>query len=171
MPLILPYNGVFPKIHPSVYIADNATIIGDVTIGQNSSIWFNSIIRGDVQKIEIGNNTNIQDGTIIHVTRVTGPTIIGDNVTIGHKALLHACTAESDSFIGMGSIMLDFSIISSNSMLAAGAVLTPKKQIAQGQIWAGNPAKFFRNMRQEEIQHIQTSADNYVKLGQEYKNA
>lgn len=166
--IIKKYLNHTPKIHETAYIAEGVVIIGDVEIGAFSNIWFGVVIRGDVAPIRIGKNTNVQDGTVIHVNRNDGPTIIGDNVTIGHKALLHACIVEDNSFVGMSSTVLDFAKISTNSMLGAGAVLTPKKTIPKNELWVGSPAKFHRNLSQEEIDYMQISADNYVKLSREY---
>jgi carbonic anhydrase/acetyltransferase-like protein (isoleucine patch superfamily) len=167
--IILPYNGVWPSIDDSAFIAPGAVVAGDVTIGAESNIWFGCVIRGDVQKITIGARTNIQDGSVIHVTRETGPTTIGSGVTIGHLALLHACTVEDDSFFGMRAVAMDFAVIESGGMLAAGAMLTPKKRVPKGEVWAGNPAKHFRSMTPDEIAYIPFSAAHYVRLGQAYK--
>jgi carbonic anhydrase/acetyltransferase-like protein (isoleucine patch superfamily) len=168
-PLILPYKGKMPKIADDVFIAPNATIIGDVEIGSQTNIWFNCVIRGDVNTIRIGEHTNIQDGTIIHVTRKTGPTTIGSGVTIGHLALLHACTIEDLSFIGMQATLMDDVVVESGAMVAAGAVVTPNKVIPSGQIWAGNPAKYLRDLREEETDFLKISENNYVELAGEYK--
>lgn len=166
---IIPYKGIFPKIDKKAFIAPSASIIGDVTIGKGSGIWFNCVIRGDVEPITIGQNTNIQDGTVIHCTRGGGKTIIGDNVTIGHKVLLHACTLQDESFVGMGAILMDGVVVETGGMVAAGSLVTPNKRIKKGEIWAGNPAKFFRNMTQAETDYIMISANNYCKHVDEYK--
>ncbi len=176
---IIKYRGISPKIHPSAFIAQNAIISGDVEIGENSGIWYGCVIRGDVAKVRIGKNTNIQDNSVIHVTRANhlanktdddgGPTIIGDNVTVGHSAIIHACQIHSNSFIGMGAIVMDLAIVEEFSMLAAGAILTPKKVVKKGQLWAGNPAKYFRDLTKEEMDYIKISADNYQQLANEYK--
>ena len=158
-----------PKIAPDAFIAPNAVIIGDVEIGSKTNVWFNCVIRGDVNTIRIGERTNIQDGTIIHVTRKTGPTKIGSGVTIGHMVLLHACTLEDNSFIGMQSTIMDGAIVESGGMVAAGAIVTPGKRIPSGQIWAGNPAKYFRDLKPAEAEFIKTSENNYVMLAEEYK--
>ncbi len=177
---ILPYNKILPKIANSAFLAHTAIVAGDVEIGENSGIWYGCVIRGDVTKITIGKNTNIQDNTIIHGTRAnhaqnkTGdkgaPVFIGNNVTIGHNAIIHACTVRSNSFIGMGSIIMDLAIVEEFGMLAAGAVLTPGKVVKSKQIWAGSPAKYFRDLNQQEIDYIKISADNYAQLAVEYKN-
>jgi len=176
---ILPYRGILPSIDKSAFIAPNAIISGDTVIGENSSIWYGCTIRGDVACIRIGNNTNIQDNSVIHVTRANhvanktgdagGPTIIGNNVTVGHGAIIHACVIEDNSFIGMGSIVMDLSCVEEFGMLAAGAVLTPQKVVKRGQLWVGNPAKYFRDLTEKEIEYIKISANNYAELAAEYK--
>lgn len=178
--MILKYNNKLPKIAKTAFVAPNAVISGDVEIGENSGIWYGCVLRGDVTKITIGKNTNIQDNCVLHGTRPnhaqnkTGehgsPVIIGDNVTIGHGAIIHACRIESNSFIGMGSLIMDLAVVEEYGMLAAGAVLTPGKIIKSGQIWAGNPAKYFRDLTQKEKDYIKISADNYYKLAVEYKD-
>lgn len=167
---LISYNKATPKVSPRCFIANNATIIGNTTIGDKSSIWFGCVIRGDVAKISIGNNTNIQDNTVIHVSRNGGDTIIGNNVTIGHKALLHGCTLHDTCFVGMGSIILDNATIETGGMLAAGSLLTSNKTIKSGELWAGSPAKLFRLLTPSEISYIMTSANNYYALSLEYKN-
>lgn len=173
-PIILPYKGeynekgVSPTISPLAFIAPGAAVVGDVHIGADSGIWFGCAMRGDVNIIRIGERTNVQDGTVIHVTRKTGPTHIGNNVTIGHSALIHACTIEDNSFIGMRATLMDGVVVESGGWVAAGALVTPGKRIPKGEIWAGNPAKFFRKLTQEEIDFIPVSAENYVKHAREY---
>ncbi len=176
---ILTYRGITPIIDSSSFIAKNAIISGDVIIGKNVGIWYGCVIRGDVEKVRIGDNTNIQDNTVIHVTRAghaqnkTGdhgaPAIIGKYVTVGHSALIHACTIEDYAFIGMGAIVMDMAKVESFGMLAAAAVLTPGKIVKSGQIWVGNPAKYFRDLTKEEKDYIGISAENYVELAMEYK--
>jgi carbonic anhydrase/acetyltransferase-like protein (isoleucine patch superfamily) len=176
---ILTYRGIAPTIDPSSFVASTAIISGDTIIGKNVGIWFGCVIRGDVAKIRIGDDTNIQDNTVIHVTRANhaqnktgdsgGPTIIGKGVTIGHSAIIHACVIEDYAFIGMGSIIMDLAKVESFGMLAAGAVLTPGKVVKSGQIWAGNPAKYFRDLTQAEKDYIKISAENYIDLMREYR--
>lgn len=168
-PSILPYKGILPKIAPDAFIAPGAAIIGDVEIGSQVGIWFNCVIRGDVAQIRIGDRTNIQDGTVIHVTRNGHPTIIGKGVTVGHKAMLHACRLEDGCFIGMGAIIMDDAIVETGAMVAAGAVVPPRKIIKSGQIWAGNPAKPLRDLTPEESAFIKKSEENYVKHTIEYR--
>ena len=169
-PIILPYKGIHPTIHPSAFIAPGAVVIGNVTIGPEVGVWFGCVIRGDVQSISIGARTNIQDGTVIHVTRGDGPTSIGAGITIGHRALLHACTLEDGCFIGMGATILDRATVQTGGMLAAGAVLAPGKTVPYGELWAGNPAKLMRPMRQQEIDFIPISEENYVRHVHEYRD-
>lgn len=176
---ILPYRGKLPTVDSSAFVASTAILSGDVKIGKNSGIWYGCVIRGDVTKIVIGENTNIQDNTVLHGTRPnhaqnkTGaegaPVMVGNNVTIGHNAIIHACTIKDNAFIGMGSIIMDLAVVEEYGMLAAGAVLTPGKVVKSGQIWAGNPAKYFRDMTEQEKNYIQISADNYAELAREYK--
>ncbi len=173
-PLIIPYrgeyapHGISPRISEKAFIAPGASIIGDVEIGEDSGIWFGCVVRGDVNYIRIGIRTNIQDGTVIHVTRKTGPTVIGSNITIGHSALLHACTLEDGCFIGMRATLMDGVIVESGAQVAAGALVTPNKRIPKGQLWAGSPAKYFRDLTEEEQRFIPVSAENYVKHAREY---
>jgi carbonic anhydrase/acetyltransferase-like protein (isoleucine patch superfamily) len=180
-PIILPYRGILPKIDPKAYVAPGAVVIGDVEIGADSSIWFGCVLRGDVNKIRIGKRTNIQDGTVIHVasplqpvsstskTPTDGyPTLIGDNVTVGHMTLLHACVIESDAFVGMKSAVMDGAKIESWGMLAAGALLTPGKVVASGQLWAGSPAKFWRDLTDADRAQFDLRAQQYAELGAEY---
>ena len=166
--LILPYKGKTPRIHPSVFIADGAVVIGDVEIGADSAIWFNCVVRGDVNEIRIGERTNVQDGTIIHVTRNGHGSYLGNGITIGHTSIIHACTLHDNSFVGMGTTLLDGSVVESNAMLAAGAVLTPGKRIPSGELWAGNPAKKLRDLRPEDLAFFPVSAQGYVELAKDY---
>lgn len=180
MPAIIkPFRGMTPKIHESAFIADGAVIIGDVEIGPESSVWYGCVIRADVNRIRIGARTNIQDGTVIHCNqdregdyRETGggmPTHIGDDITIGHMALLHACTLEDGCFIGMRSVVMDEAVVESGAMVAAGAVVTPRKRVAQGQLWTGSPASHARDLKEGELAFFSKSAGGYVDLGQQHK--
>lgn len=167
--LILPYKNIFPKIDKSAFIAPSASIIGDVEIGEGTNIWYGCVLRGDVHEIRIGKNTNIQDGTIVHVTTDVSGTYIGDSVTVGHNAILHACTVHDFGFVGMGACVMDNAVIESNAMLAACGLLTPNKRIPSGQLWAGSPAKYMRDLTEDELAYIKWSAPHYVELGQEHK--
>tara|TARA_B100001013_G_C24618587_1_gene446231 strand:+ start:1508 stop:2032 length:525 start_codon:yes stop_codon:yes gene_type:complete len=165
---IFQYKKIKPKIDKNVFIAPNAIVIGDVTIGSKTSIWFNVVIRGDVEKIKIGKNTNIQDLTMIHCTTKGFGTNIGSNVTIGHNCVIHDCKIEDNSLIGMSSTVLDGAVIEKNAMIAAGSLVTQKKIVRSGEIWSGKPAKFMRKLSYKEINFFKTSADNYYKISQEY---
>lgn len=167
-PVVIPYKNVHPTIPASAFIAQTASIIGDVEIGEDSNIWFGVTIRGDVHEIRIGARTNIQDGSVIHVTSNFQGTYIGDDVTVGHMALLHACRVGNLCLVGMGSIMLDGSAMEDGSMLAAGSLLTPGKVVPSGQLWAGRPAKFMRDLTPEKIAFLRHSAKHYVELSKAY---
>ena len=162
---------VAPVLDPSAYIAQGTKLIGDVTVGAQTSIWFNCVLRGDVQKIVIGGRTNIQDGTIIHGTTNGLPAIIGDDVTVGHGAILHACTIEDRGFVGFGARVLDGAVVCSSGMLAAGAVLSPRKIVGSGELWAGNPARLLRVLTDQDREAMATSAARYVALTDRYKAA
>lgn len=164
MALIKPVQNKTPQIETDCYLAENATIIGDVTIGKQCSVWFNAVIRGDVHYIKIGNKVNIQDGAVIHATYQKSPTNIGNNVSIGHNAIVHGCTIHDNVLIGMGSIVMDDCVIESNSIIAAGAVVTKNTRVESGSIYAGIPAKKVKDISQELISgEIDRIANNYVK--------
>lgn len=160
-----------PQIDPTCFIAANAVVVGDVRIGAYSSVWFGCVLRGDVQAIRVGAGSNIQDGSVIHVTSGGQGTHIGDRVTIGHMALLHACTLEDEAFVGMRAVVMDNARIARHAMLGAGALLTPGKQVASHQLWLGSPANYARNLTADEIAEITNRAEHYVVLGREYKIA
>ena len=147
--LFVPFRGVMPTVAKDAFVAPNAAIIGNVTIGAGASIWFNCVLRGDVEPITVGENTNLQDGTIVHVTENEFKTNIGANVVVGHRVILHGCTVEDWSFIAIDAVLLDGSYVESGAMLAAGALLTPGKRVPSGEIWAGRPAKFWRKVTPE----------------------
>lgn len=167
-PVIMNYFDKSPDIHPEAFIAPGSAIIGEVTIGRLSSIWFNSVLRGDIEPIEIGSCTNIQDGTVIHVRRPGYPTIIGDRVTVGHKAMLHACTIHDEGFVGMNATVLDYVTIETHGLVAAGAVVPPGKTVKTGELWAGVPAKRLRFLSDKDIEQIKASAEHYRVHTEEY---
>ena len=170
MPIIKPVNGKAPQIPGDCYIAENATIVGEVSMGNECSIWFNAVIRGDVHFIKMGNKVNIQDGAVIHATYQKSPTIIGNNVSIGHNAIVHGCTIHDNVVIGMGSIVMDDCVIESNSIIAAGAVVTKNTIVKSGSIYAGVPAKKVKDISKELINgEINRIADNYVKYSSWFK--
>lgn len=170
-PIILPFQGHTPKIHPSAYIAPGASIIGAVEIDEQASIWFGCVLRGDDNYIKIGARTSVQDGAVIHVTKDTSPTEVGNDVVIGHGARLHGCIVHDKSLIGIGAIMLDGAVVESDAMVAAGAMVAPNKRIPAGQIWAGNPAKFLREMRTTDRDFMIWDREHYVKLTDYYRSA
>jgi gamma-carbonic anhydrase len=168
-PLILPYGGILPQINPSAFIAPNVTIIGDVEIGAESSVWPGCVLRADIGPIRIGTRTNIQDGTVIHVTAGGQGTHIGDDVTIGHMALLHECVVESRAFVGMRATMMDGSKVESHGMLAAGALLTPGKTVPSNQLWAGSPAKYLRGLTERDHAEFTSRVQEYVEVMKSYR--
>lgn len=175
-PSIIALDGKVPRIDPSAFVAPGCRIIGDVEIGDESSIWYNCVLRGDVNRIRIGARTNIQDGTVIHVDSPRGgddglPTIIGDDVLIGHMVMLHGSMLHDRAFVGLGSIVMDGCVIESEGMLAAGAMLTPGKTIGAGELWIGRPAKKLRDMSAQEIAGNRAGAAHYVQLAKAHKAA
>jgi carbonic anhydrase/acetyltransferase-like protein (isoleucine patch superfamily) len=166
--MLIKYKEITPKIEKNVFIAPGSYIIGDVKIGSRSNIWFNVVIRGDVEKIRIGSNTNIQDLTIVHCTTNGNGVQIGSNVTIGHNCVIHDCKVEDNSLIGMSSTILDGAVIKKNSMLAAGSLLTQGKIVKSGELWAGKPAKILRMLESDEKKFLKKSAKRYYQLSQEY---
>jgi carbonic anhydrase/acetyltransferase-like protein (isoleucine patch superfamily) len=164
-----PYGGQSPRIHPSAFVAAGARIIGDVEIGEESSVWFNAVIRGDVHSIRIGRETNVQDNAVLHVTEVTHPLVIGDRVTIGHMAMLHGCTVEDLSLIGIGAIVLDGAVIGTQSFIAARALVTPGVVIPPRSMVMGSPAKVVRPLRPDELEGLVESARHYVQHARAYR--
>jgi carbonic anhydrase/acetyltransferase-like protein (isoleucine patch superfamily) len=158
-----------PQFEESVFVAPSADVIGDVTIGKDSSVWFNSTIRGDVNWIEIGERSNIQDNASIHVMNQTGPTKIGNDVTIGHNAMVHGCTIHDRVLIGIHASILDEAVIESDVIVAAGTLVPPGKVLESGYMYMGSPAKKHRKLTDEEVASIQKSADNYVKYQRTYR--
>lgn len=165
---ILPYKNMQPKIGQNVWIAPGSWVVGDVEIADDVGIWFNCVLRGDVNNITIGARTNIQDGTVIHVSSTLQGTYIGSDVTVGHSALLHACTIGDAAFIGMQACVMDGAYVESGAMVAAGALVTPGKRVPTGQLWAGSPAKFMRELTPAEKNYIPYSAKHYVDLARDY---
>lgn len=156
------------SIDKSVFIADGAKVIGDVEIGENSSVWFNAVIRADSDKVKIGENSNVQDNAVIHTSEGFGVQI-GDNVTIGHGAIVHGCTIKDNVMIGMGAIVLNGAIIEENSIIGAGTLVTQGKIIPEGSLAFGNPMKIVRQLTEQEIQSITDNATSYVNEAKEYK--
>ncbi|MCP5382124.1 MAG: gamma carbonic anhydrase family protein [Kordiimonadaceae bacterium] len=166
--MLYPYKGIWPEIADSCFIAPGARIIGDVKIGEGSSVWFNCVLRGDVGKIRIGKNTNIQDGSVLHVDSDGFDTILGDNVLVGHMALVHGTTVEDDGFVGLDATTMDGCIIRKKGMLAAGSLLSPGKIIGEGELWMGRPAKYIKNIDEKALKAFAKGAKKYAITAQEY---
>jgi carbonic anhydrase/acetyltransferase-like protein (isoleucine patch superfamily) len=172
MPVILPVEGVFPQFGDDCFIAPNATIVGDVVMGNECSVWFNAVVRGDVNSIILGNKVNVQDGAVLHATYQKTKTIVGNNVSIGHNAIVHGCTVHDNVLIGMGAIVMDNAVINSNSIIAAGAVVLEGTVVEAGSIYAGVPAKKVKDISQELISgEINRIASNYIKYSSWFKDA
>ena len=172
--MILPFGGATPKIHPEAFVAETAVVIGDVEIGAGTSIWYGCVVRGDINKIRIGRNTNVQDGTVIHVNHDRYgdggmPTFIGDDVTIGHMALIHACTIEDECLIGMRATVMDGAVIGRNSIVGAAALVTAGTIIPPGSLVLGSPAKVKRELDEQERASILELADKYTRVAQAHK--
>jgi len=172
---IRPFQGISPILGLRVYLDAAATVIGDVVLGDDVSIWPGAVLRGDVNFIRVGARSSIQDGSVVHVTH-DGPygkpgglaTLIGEDVTIGHGAIIHACTIEDACLIGMGSVILDGAVIRKNGFVGAGAVVSPGKTVGPGELWLGNPARFVRLLDAQEIEQLSYSAEHYVRLKDKY---
>jgi len=175
-PLILAYRNILPRIDPTAFVAPSAIVIGDVEIGPYANIWFNCVIRGDDAAIRIGAGVNIQDGTVVHCT-VEGEgeraqhidCVIGDGVSVGHMALLHACRIGAGALIGMKACVMDGAVVEAGAMVAAGAVVTPRKRIGSGELWAGTPARLTRPLKPEEADYMRWVQHHYRALAEEYK--
>ncbi len=166
--MIRDYKGIEPKISDKAFIAEGVDIIGRVTIKDNANIWYQSVLRGDINDIVIGENTNIQDGSVVHISD-NYPTIIGDNVTVGHKAIIHGCTIGNNTLVGMGAIVLDGAEIGEFTLLGAGSLVPPGKKIPSGVLAMGQPAKVIRELTDEEKENLTNSALKYVKIANNYK--
>jgi gamma-carbonic anhydrase len=166
---ILSVRGATPVIAEDAFIASTAVIIGDVEIGSGSNIWYHCVIRGDIHEIRIGKNTNIQDGTVVHVARNRFGTYIGDGVTIGHMALIHACTLEDECMVGMHATVMDGAVVESGALVAAKSLVTPGKRIPAGEMWGGSPARFIRKVSDSDVAMINRIGPGYVELSSEYR--
>lgn len=168
--IIKAVNGIAPQIGTDCYIAENATVVGDVRMGENCSIWFNAVLRGDVNFIQIGNKVNIQDGAVVHCTYQKHPTVIGNNVSIGHNAIVHGCTIHDNVLIGMGAIVMDNCVVHSNTIIAAGAVVTQNTIVESGAIYAGVPAKKVKDIDESNFAgEIDRISNNYVMYSSWFK--
>lgn len=166
--MLLAFNSSYPRLGRDVFIAESAQVIGDVEIGDESSIWFGAVVRGDVNYIRIGKRTNIQDCSVLHVTSGQWPLIIGDNVTAGHRVVLHGCTIGDNVLVGIGAIVLDGAVVGSTSIIGAGSVVAPSSSVPSGTLVMGVPARVKRELKPEEIELIARSASNYVKYSKSY---
>lgn len=167
--MLIVYDGKSPSIGKDVFIADSAAVVGDVIIGDRSSVWYQAVLRGDLMPVRVGEETNIQDGAILHVTHDQWPCIVGSRVTIGHGAIIHACTVEDECLIGMGAIILDDAVVETLSLVAAGSVVRPGFRVPSGQLVAGNPAEVKRALSEREIEGIRFSVREYLKLSADYR--
>jgi carbonic anhydrase/acetyltransferase-like protein (isoleucine patch superfamily) len=167
--MLRPYKDRLPEVHPTAYIDQSAMVIGDVTIGEQSSVWMCVVIRGDVNYIRIGDRTNIQDGTVVHVMHDTCPTVIGSDVTIGHGAIVHGCTIADRVLVGMGAIVLNGASIGEETIVAAGSLVTERMVIPARSLVMGSPARVKRALKDEEVASIQEYADNYVRYKRDYQ--
>lgn len=173
-PLVFAIGDRKPLIHPSAWIAPGAVVCGDVELHENASVWYGCVLRADTNKIRVGKGSNIQDGSVLHVDdpRWGGlPVLIGENALIGHKAMLHGCTIEDGGFVGMGATMLDGSVVRSGGFLAAGAFLTPGKVVPKGEMWAGSPARKFRDLKEGEAAMALMGAAHYVEEARQHRDA
>ena len=168
--MIRPFGGVHPQIHPTAFIEESAQVIGDVHIGEQSSVWFNAVLRGDVYFIRIGDRTNVQDGTVIHVSNGTDETILEDEVTVGHNVTLHGCHVERGCLIGIGAIVMDGVRVGEKSLVAAGSLLTPGTIIPPRSLVMGSPAKVKRPLTDEEVAGLDQYWKNYVEYTKKYKD-
>lgn len=166
--MLRPYRGQLPRVHPSAFIDDSAQVIGDVEIGEDSSVWMCVVIRGDVNRIRIGRRSNIQDGTIVHVMKDTHPTVIGDDVTVGHAAVVHGCTIEDRCLIGMGAILLNGVTVGTGSIVAAGTLLPEGMRVPPRSLVMGAPGKVRRTLSDADLDEIQMYADRYVAYRLDY---
>lgn len=170
MALIKPVRGKSPFFGENIFLADNATVVGEVIMGDDCSVWFNAVLRGDVHYIHIGNKVNIQDNAVIHCTYQKAPTVIGNNVSIGHNAIVHGCTLEDNVLIGMGAIVMDHAYVEKNSIIAAGAVVLENTRVESGSIYAGVPAKKVKSLSEDQFKGlIERIANNYVMYADWFK--
>jgi carbonic anhydrase/acetyltransferase-like protein (isoleucine patch superfamily) len=167
--LIIPYGGVLPTIAPDAFVADNATVIGNVEIGEKASVWFGVVLRGDLNTIKIGPRSNVQDGSVIHVAGTRYATTIGADVLIGHAVVMEGCVIEDGAFIGMKSCILEGAVIEGGAMVAAGALVTQGKRVKTGELWGGSPARMMRAMTPEDVAAIKASVEGYARHGQTYR--
>jgi len=168
--MIRPFRGTHPRIHPTAFIEESAQVIGDVHVGEEASVWFNSVLRGDVYYIRIGDRTNVQDGTVIHVSNGTHATVLEDEVTVGHNVTLHGCHVERGSLIGIGAVVMDGVRVGTKSLVAAGSLLTPGTEVPPRSLVMGSPARVKRPLTDEEVRGLDRFWQNYVELIRMYRD-
>lgn len=169
MSIIRPFGGKVPRLHESVTLVGDVTIVGDVEIGEQSSLWFGSVVRGDVNSIRIGARSNVQDLSVIHVTNRTHPTCVGDDVTLGHRVTLHGCTIRNRCLIGIGAVIMDGAVVEDDAMVGAGALVPPGMVVSSGTLALGAPAKVKRKLSPEEVAYFRKSAQNYLAYAEQYR--
>ncbi len=169
MTIIRPFGGQAPRLHDSVMLVGDVTVVGDVEIGEQSSIWFGAVVRGDVNFVRIGARTNVQDLSVLHVTSRTYPTVVGDDVTLGHRVTLHGCTVRNRCLIGIGAVVMDGAVVEDDAMVGAGSLVPPGMVIPSGTLALGSPAKVKRNLTPEEVAFFRRSAQNYVAYAEQYR--
>ncbi len=166
---VIPYDGKAPRVAPSAFLAEGSVVAGDVEIGEHSSVWFGTVVRGDVNHVRIGARTNLQDQAVVHVTGRTHPTVIGDDVTVGHRAVLHGCTVKDRCLVGIGAIVLDGAVVGPDAMVGAGALVPPGMVVPSGKLVLGAPAKVKRDLTPDEVAFLRTSAANYAGYAARYR--
>jgi carbonic anhydrase/acetyltransferase-like protein (isoleucine patch superfamily) len=169
MAIVRPYGGKAPRLHPSVWIADGATVLGDVEIGEGGSIWYGSVVRGDVNSIRIGARTNVQDASVVHVTTDTHPTRLGDDVTVGHRVVLHGCTVEDGALVGIGAVVLDGAIVGREALVGAGALVPPGMKVPPRTLVMGSPARVVRPLEDAEVAAILATTRRYVEYAARHR--
>jgi len=169
MPIIQAYGGRAPRLHPTAFVAETGVVVGDVELGDGASIWFGTVVRGDVNHVRIGARTNLQDLTVVHVTGGKHPTIVGDDVTVGHRAVLHGCTVHDRCLIGIGAVVLDGAVVGPDAMVGAGALVPPGMVVPPGTLVLGSPAKVKRALTPEELAFFRSSAERYAGYAAEYR--
>ena len=169
MAIIRPFGGKAPRLHESAFAVDDAVIIGDVDVGERSSIWFGAVVRGDVNHIRIGARTNVQDHCVVHVTGHTHPTVVGDDVTLGHRVTLHGCTVKDRCLVGIGAVVLDGAVVGESSIVGAGALVPPGMVVPSGMLAVGSPARVKRELTPEEVEFFVRSAERYRGYAEQYR--
>ena len=169
MPIIQAYGGRAPRLHPTAFVAETGVVVGDVELGEGASIWFGTVVRGDVHHVRIGARTNLQDLTVVHVTGGKHPTIVGDDVTVGHRAVLHGCTVHDRCLIGIGAVVLDGAVVGPDAMVGAGALVPPGMVVPPGTLVLGSPAKVKRPLTPDELAFFRNSAERYAGYAAEYR--